>query len=606
MNKETLANIPPRTIRHKTPSVAAMESVERLGLKGLPARLLANRIGENDRSPEALLRAGKSDIDPPFTLPDIERAVTRIVQAISDESVIAIETDHDVDGTTAHAVIYRALTEWFGVDPSRIQSFIGLRLQEGYGISDSLADRILAAHPRADLIITADNGSSDEPRLRRLADAGVDVVVTDHHLLPEEGVPQSAYACVSPARADSQYPDPSIAGVMVAWLVMCAVRVELIQSGLIAKTTPNMASLLDYVAVGTVADCVSLGDSVNNRAVVNAGLALINRSPRPCWPAIRVDIDKNEKPMTAQGLGFGIGPRVNAQGRLDDALIAVDFFLADDYEKARQGAETLQRANEQRQQIEKRLRDEALMIADLQAGNGRQSIVIAHTEGHPGVHGIVASRVVEAFARPTVCFSEKVNDASLLTGSCRGVAGVHIRDALQYFADQHPEYIVGFGGHEGAGGVTIHRDGLMAFEAAFEQAIADQLGTQEPTRELVVDCEADRPEWLSLEVVDAISELEPFGRGFEAPLLAGTFIIQQAKRLGKIEKTNHWKLTLMCGDRIVSGVWFNVGAEIPVRVGSAGYFVFELQANHWNGQRELQMLIRHAQPATMEEAISNG
>lgn len=599
MNANNEPKTCPTVVRKRTAGEATLDAAFGLGFEPLTATVLANRAEQSGTSPAWLVEKRLADLDSPTSLPDIERASERIARAVRDGEVIAIETDHDVDGTTAHAVIYRSLVEYFNHPPERIRQFIGLRLQEGYGISDSLCDRMLEDTPRAALVITADNGSSDGPRLERLAAAGIDVVVSDHHLMPGDGVPAGAYACVSPARDDSAYPDNGIAGVMVAWLLMCAVRRVLVEAGYLDQAkTPPFTALLDYVALGTVADCVSLGASRNNRIVVERGLQLINEAKRPCWRAIREYLGDPKKLLSAEDLAFGLAPRVNAQGRLDDAMVAVDFFLARDEKTAKAGAEALDQANQERRGIEKTLRDQAMFVAEVQAELGRKALVIALADGHPGVHGIVASRVVEAYARPVVCFSDKRGAPGLLTGSCRGVEGVHIRDALAVVAEVHPEVMHAFGGHEGAGGVTIDADGLEAFERVFTQAIEAQLGDQAIERVIEVDAEIITPELFDLATIDYLSALEPFGRGFERPRFIATLRLAKAKEIG--QDGGHWKLLLRAGDRTVEAIWFGIGPEMPIDVGSDARFVFELQANHWQGRRRLQLGIKHA------EEISNG
>mgnify|MGYP001029521615 FL=1 len=584
----------PTVIRHKEPGDITREAALELGLDPITAKVLANRAEHSGVEPEWLMEKSIGELDPPFDLPDIKRASERIASAIIDGEVIAIETDHDVDGTTAHAVIYRALTEYFNHPDERIRQFIGLRLQEGYGISDSLCDRMLNDNPRASLVITADNGSSDAPRLERLAAAGIDVVVSDHHLMPADGVPAAAYACVSPAREDSAYPDGGIAGVMVAWLMMCAVRRALEAAGYLKRdNTLRFAALLDYVALGTVADCVSLGQSRNNRIVVERGLKLINAAKRPCWRAIREYLGDPSKALSAEDLAFGLAPRVNAQGRLDDAMTAVDFFLAENESAAQSGAKALDQANQQRREIERTLRDQALFVAEAQVEIGRKALVIPLADGHPGVHGIVASRVVEAYARPVVCFSEKRGTSGVLTGSCRGIEGAHIRDALAVVAEIHPEIMHAFGGHEGAGGVTIEADGLQAFDRVFQQAIEAQLGSTPLQRIIEVDAEISAPELFDLATIDDLSALEPFGRGFERPRFIATLRVVNAKEIG--QEGGHWKITLRAENRTLEGIWFGVGSSLPIEIGGDARFVFDLQANHWQGKRRLQLGIKHAE-----------
>ncbi|NCX93801.1 MAG: single-stranded-DNA-specific exonuclease RecJ, partial [Gammaproteobacteria bacterium] len=308
----------PKMIRRK-PHLEVLEALTAAGFNPFLARIVAGRIKPGQTFDGVNFLGPKLQVlDHPRSIKDIDKAVSRLVAAIANQEIIAIETDHDCDGQTAHAVMHTALIEIFGVPASKVQSFIGHRMKEGYGLSDAVATRILNAIPRPNVVITADNGSSDEPRIARLKEAGIDVIVTDHHHLPEEGPPKSAYACLNPTREDCDFPDDSIAGCMVAWLLMSALRQALIEAGLLSEKAPSLKGLLDYVAVGTVADCVSLSRSLNNRAVIRAGLQLISQMQRPCWQAI---LPLLKRPfLRAEDLGFTIGPMLNSDGRLSDAF----------------------------------------------------------------------------------------------------------------------------------------------------------------------------------------------------------------------------------------------------------------------------------------------
>src|SRR5699024_1800444 len=303
----------------------------------------------------------------------------RIARAVMAGETIALVTDHDVDGVTSHAVLIETLTRWFGVPPERVASFIGHRLKEGYGLSDPVAERIVSTRPRPSVVITADCGSSDEDRIARLAGAGMDVIVTDHHEMMrvrdeqgqlQEVPPPSALAVVNPARADSQYGDRQICGVMVTWLTLCAARTCLIEARHLHEDTPSLGALLDYVALGTVADCVSLAQSSNNRAVVRRGLDLMNgralpdNRKRACWRAAdHCFNDPNQ--VSAQDLAFGLGPRINACGRLSDAFAGLRFLLAKTQPEAVKALGELEALNDERKAIGKDLAEVAMLDADI-------------------------------------------------------------------------------------------------------------------------------------------------------------------------------------------------------------------------------------------------
>ena len=548
------------------------------------ARVLAGRPITKDRSVLSAVHPRLSHLDSYQGLPDIDKAAQRVAQAVLTDEIIALETDHDVDGVTSHAVLWRALTEYFGVPAERVQSFIGHRLKDGYGLSDPVADRILEAAPS--LVITADNGSSDEPRIKRLAEAGIDIVVTDHHEIPEEGAPPSAYACVSPLRPESAYPDTRIAGCMVAWLLACAVRQKLIDAGRLPGNAPSLAGLLDYVAVGTVADCVSLAQSTNNRAVVLAGLPRINAGARPCWKAIRAHL-WGEGPLTATDLAFGIGPRINARGRLDEAMAGVRFLLTESDAEAADLAALLEQENVTRKAIEKEMKTSAMAQAAEQVARGASAITVWLPDGHSGVHGIVASRVVETFGRPTVCISPKTGREDVVTGSARCVDGFHVRDALQSCAEAIPDVFLAFGGHAGAGGLTIRKDGIAAFAEAFAAAAARQLEGRELGPAIWTDG-ALPPEHMTLATVDALAGLEPYGREFELPVFEGEFDVEEVKIIGN---GTHLRLRLRSGDQVLAAIWFSAIAEggaPPVTPGQRARLVYSLQANEYRGERTVQ------------------
>lgn len=561
------------------------------GLHPIAARVVAGRPIQGENIMEAIA-PGLGQLDHYRGLADIEKAAKRLAQAILGGEVIGIETDHDVDGVTSHAIIKSALLYHFGVPGDRIQGYIGHRLRDGYGLSEAVADRMLATAPRPAVVITADNGSSDEPRIARLAAAGIDVIVTDHHEVPESGVPASAFACITPHHPDNQYPDTSIAGCMVAWLTMCAVRNELLAGGGWQGEIPPLGSLLDFVAVGTVADCVSLARSRNNRAVVAAGLQRINQMNRPCWRAIKVSMRRTGE-LTAQDLAFGIGPRINARGRLDEAMAGVDFLMAEVDEVAEVFADLLEGENEERKKVERRLKEDAMHLALEQVSAGASAIVVWLPEGHAGVHGIVASRLVEAFGRPAVCISPKYGSDTIVTGSARGIPGFHVQQALQECADQLPAIFRAFGGHVGAGGLTIEKAGIDTFREAFNQVAMSQMPGADLGPVVWTDGEVD-VDFIGLDAINALAALDPYGREFEAPIFEGCFVAEGVQSVGD---GTHLKLWLSSQGKRVEAIWFRARATadepLPVTEGQSIRAVYTISANEFRGNRRAQLVIEH-------------
>lgn len=581
-----MTTIEARIVRRQAPAALYREA-EGLGLHPVAAQVLAQRAAEAGVTPAMLLGEGLSALDHPAGLPQVDRAAARILRALRDGEVIGLATDHDVDGVTAHALLYRALVDCFGHPPARVQHYIGLRLMEGYGLSDSLCDRILAAAPRPTLIITADMGSSDGPRIARLAAVGIDVIVTDHHGLPGEGAPAEAHACVTPLAANSAYPDACIAGVMVAWLLMCHTRRALLDAGLRSADAAGLTALLDYVALGTVADCVSLARSVNNRRVLKEGLKRIAAGTRPCWQAFAATRREAAAPWTAADLAYGLAPRINATGRLDDAMTAVRFLLADEPREAMALAAELERMNQARKGIEGELQRSAMQQARRRLQEGGSGLALYFPDGHAGVHGIVASRLVEAFGRPTVCCSPVRDQPGLITGSCRSLDGFDIGAALREIDARSPGLMHRFGGHAGAAGLTLAEADFERFAAAFDAVVDAQLGSAALGPKWVIDGELD-PAAVDLSLVDGLASLEPFGREFEAPTFMASFVVSDAIAMG--QDGSHWRLQLQPG---LEGVWFNAGRECPVELDRPVTLLFRPEANWWQGRRRLQLVVVH-------------
>ena len=553
------------------------------GYTPLQADLIARRLTARDVGADDSLRdhvsPGLQHLDRPDGLPDLARAATRIADAIERGETIAVVSDHDVDGVSAHGLVLAAMADHFGCPPSQTQSWVSHRLTEGYGVSDGLTDRILAAPVRPALVITVDQGSSDEPRIARLRAAGIETCVTDHHLMPEGGVP-SAVACVNPVRSDSRYPDRSIAGAYVAFLVMTAVRSELIARGRRISERP-FAELLDYAALATIADAVSLARSRNNRAVVLAGLRRMNAGSRPCWEALARVSRCTE--LRSTDLGFGLGPRCNAGGRVDDAMPGVHLLRTRDIDEAHRLALVLDRANEERKSIERRLLESSFDAAAQAVAVGRAGLVLNLADGHAGVHGIVSSRVVDAFGRPTVCLSPYASDPALLTGSVRTVSGFHVRDALARIATRQPGLLVSFGGHAGAGGLKIARDRVDELADAFDREAKAALRDNDLGP--CVRHDGPGPARLDEQLLDEIDALEPFGREWERPTFVDPFTVVDARCVGD---GTHLKLSLERRGALYPAIWFGANRAPPPRRTQL-VLAYGLLRNARSGRLELQV-----------------
>ncbi len=564
------------------------------GLTELQARVLAGRLAGYEGELAPLTQPSLRYLEHPERLADGRRAAERIATAVAEGEHIGILTDYDVDGITSHVVIRRTLVELFGVPESRLHSLIGHRIHDGYGISLPLVERTLGLSPRPSLVITADCGSSDEPRIARLKAAGIDVVVSDHHALPLEGPPPSAHAVVNPTRDDCQYPDRTIAGCMVAWLVMSPTRSVLVEWGVIPAATPKLSAWLSYVALGTVADCVSLGASPANRAVVSHGLALINRMEAACWRAMATRLGEDSVPFSAETLAFQMGPRINARSRLDDPYAALHFMLAGDDATAVRHLQTLDEDNQSRKAIESDMVEEARALALPQFEAELPALVVYLENGHPGVQGIVASRLVQAFGRPALVLTPAVAPG-MLTGSGRSIEALHLRDALQRVHELAPAALPRFGGHRGAAGVGVPLGQLEAFRAAFLQAVGEQLGGIALFPHLFTDG-ALLPDQLQLPTLQELEALGPYGREFDAPLFEGEFLIESLRPVGA--DGTHLSMTLSAGVASLKAIWFRALAagELPAfGVGDRLRCAYRLSRNRWRGRESLQLMLEHGE-----------
>lgn len=591
---DTIVEIPTPKIKARAYNSEVEAEALALGLNPVIARIIAGRPISTDFPLSQSLSPRLSQLSNPFSLYDMEKASERVATAIVKGETIGLETDHDCDGQTSHAVLYYNLVERFHLPKEKIRSYIGHRLTEGYGLSESVANRILSDDPKVTLLITADNGSTDEPRIARLKDSGIDVIVTDHHQIPTEGCPKSAYACLNPARSECQYGDPYIAGCMVAWLLMAAVRKKLMDWNYLPKTEASLTDSLDFVAVGTVADCVSIARSANNRAVVSYGLKLINAGSKPCWRALKTILKGS---CRSEDLGFKIGPLLNSDGRLATAFGSVSFLLAETDKEAGEWLKALETQNQQRKVIQKTLVEDAITMAKQQMQKHQCVLSLYLKDGHSGVQGIAASRIKDLFGRPTVIFAKKPGAPEIITGSMRGIENFHVREALQYVADQDPNLLVAFGGHKGAAGLTIAVQHFERFTQLLEEACSKQLQTHLPLYPTIWTDGVLTVNELHLDFLKELEYLEPFGREFEPPIFELTGILRDLRAVGD---GSHIRVNLEAEGRYYNGIWFSAkGSQeetLPVVVGEKVRLAFSLRENNYLGNRSLDIQIVSMRP----------
>lgn len=569
------------------------EIVALLILGGLPdwlAKILSSRL-DKPIAVDSLYSNELNDVEDPSAIPDMDIAVSRIVRAINDEEKITLVCDHDMDGTGSAAVLWSALIDFFKVKDTLVNVVTSHRLTEGYGITEPVAQRIIDLKPG--LVISADKGSSDEPRIKKIAEAGIDVIVTDHHEIGANGPPKSAIAVVNPIRVDSSY-DKHVCGAGVAFLTMAKVRTALIQAG-VRNNIPSIAPLLDYVAVATIADCVSMKPSKasTNRTFVKRGLQLINSKSRPCWEVFCSDL---QGPVDAETIGFRLAPAVAAAGRLDWAEIGFKFLISKTTQDAQKYWLELQNENTLRKDIEKKLREKAIPEACKKKG---QSIVLFFEDGHSGVHGITASRLVEAFGKPAAIFSPKGagvknstsnDEVKLASGSFRGISGFNVKEALSYVGDKYPDLLLSHGGHVGAGGGSILITSFNEFVNAYEEAVQAQIGDKELKPTIWVD--GDLPIGVNdFDVLNELDKLEPWGRDFPYPIFKGKFEVRSIKKLGD---GSHLKLSLYDGLNSKDAIWFNAlqsGDDVMFTVGNNLSFVYSLKSSWYRNNRKIQLQI---------------
>lgn len=583
----------PCEMRARQTDKSVQTEAEAVGLPAPIAQILANRIAD-PKQIELVVNPRLKNLDDPSTLPDVDRAAERIIQAICSGETAGIISDHDVDGVMSAGVLWSTLIA-LGHPPERIQFYISRRLTEGYGLNDHLADRILSDRTIPTLCITADCGTGDESRIARLKKAGCETIVTDHHTMPVEGYPKSAYACVSPIRDDSQYRDRTICGAMTVWLLMAQVRRIAIEVGYLPEKFPSFATLLPMVAMATVADCVSLA-SVNNRAVISAGLRMLNESERPYALAMREALCGDGQAIDEEMVGFQIGPRIAAVGRLDEAMPSVMYIKSESIDEARSLLLALTEANEERKAIQREMTSVALDIAREQVAGGRIGLAVHMTDGMAGVHGITASRITECFGLPSVMLSPVVDRRDLTAGSGRSIESVDIKKALLYVNERAPGLLKSFGGHPAACGMRVETKDVPIFQTLFDEAIRAFHPSLRAKRVLQTDGVL-RASFVSTGFFDQVRRLAPFGRGFEAPSWSLQFSPSACRLVGK--DPVHLQFRIEVEGCEFKAIWFHAiqaaGMPPPFNDGDLCDGVFALSESFWKGARRIDLQCRYAQ-----------
>jgi len=534
------------------------------------------------------LDKGLARLIPYQQLKGVEAAVELLVDALEQGQRILYVGDFDADGATASSVGVLALRM---LGAAWVDYLVPNRFEYGYGLTPEIV--AVALEKRPDLLVTVDNGISSIDGVAAAKAAGLRVLVTDHHL-PGQELP-AADAIVNPNQPGCDFPSKAMAGVGVIFYVMLALRARLRECGWFAArgiAEPNLAELLDLVSLGSVADVVPL--DANNRILVHQGLARIRAGrARPGLRALLEVAGRDCRRITSTDLGFILGPRLNAAGRLDDMSLGIELLLCEDESIARDMAVQLDQLNQDRKAIEQGMQREALaQLKELPVEEMPFGLCLFDPEWHQGVIGILASRLKERYHRPTIAFAD-AGDGTL-KGSARSVPGFHIRDALDAVAARHTGLISKFGGHAMAAGLSLPQENFGAFAAAFDAEVRRQLDEQDLTGRLLSDGQLGAEEF-HLELARALRQAGPWGQHFPEPLFHGIFQIVQQRVVGE----RHLKLVLKteCGSLQLDAIAFNIDRDIwpnpTVRWAEVAY---KLDVNEFRGNESVQLMVAHIAP----------
>ena len=519
-------------------------------------------------------------------LKGIDAAVDLLVLALEQRQRILIVGDFDADGATASTVGMLGLRL---LGAAHVDYLVPNRFEYGYGLTPEIVQVALTRQPQ--LLITVDNGISSVEGVAAAKAAGLSVLVTDHHL-PGNELP-AADAIVNPNQPGCEFPSKALAGVGVIFYVLIALRARLNSLGWYQNSkAPNIAELLDLVALGSVADVVPL--DANNRILVHQGLERIRAGrARPGLKAILEVAKRDHSRITSTDLGFILGPRLNAAGRLDDMSLGIECLLTDDANAAREMAAQLDEMNQDRKSIEQGMQREALaQLKELPVESMPFGLCLFDPEWHQGVIGILASRLKERYFRPTFAFADAGD--GMLKGSGRSVAGFHIRDALSVVAAQHPDLISKYGGHAMAAGLTLPEANFAVFSRAFDAEVRRQLREEDLTGRLMSDGSLAVEEF-HLELARALRNAGPWGQHFPEPLFHGVFQLVEQRIVGE----RHLKVVLKteCGSVKLDGIAFGVDREVwPNPTIRWVELAYKLDLNEFRGNETVQLMIAHIEP----------
>ena len=545
-----------------------------LGIGEITAGILCRRGIVEEQAGREYAECLLASLPDPFLLPDMDKGVERLARALEQEEAIAIHGDYDVDGITGTALLVQGLRDLGG----QVDYHIPLRLKDGYGLSGQALTA--ASQKGAALVVSVDCGVSAVSEASLALDLGLDLIITDHHQPPE--ILPTACALINPQLPHSHFPFKALAGVGVAFFLLVALRKHLREIGFFSRRQePDLRLLLDLVALGTIADIVPLQGV--NRTLTKVGLGLLNSSPRPGISCLQKVTGTRE--ISSGTVGFQLAPRLNAAGRLEDAALGVDLLLMDDGEGAMELAELLDSFNKERQKIEKETFEQAVQQLEQPGGTSlSHAIVLADERWHPGVIGIVASRLVERYHRPSVLVAL---DGEQGKGSARSIPGFHLYRALQTCG----HVLAGYGGHEFAAGLSIALADFPEFVQAFD-AHAQNVLNEDDLKPLVYFDEEVCLEEISLDLVKELEMMQPFGAGNPEPV----FVARKVRALGvETLKEQHlrWKA---CQNGVVHPcIAFGLAARSD-ELRDEFDMLFTPSLNEWRGRVSLQLRIKDIRP----------
>lgn len=563
-------DVPPRTAF----------ALEQAGVHPLLARLFAARgVSSADELSDAL-----DQLLAPATLKGSAAAAVLLADAIAAQERICVVADYDCDGATACALALRGLA-LLGAAPATLHYVVPDRTVHGYGLTPAIVELALVKQPR--LLVTVDNGIASFEGVAHARAQGLNVLVTDHHLpaLVDGAVAlPAANVIVNPNQAGCEFASKALAGVGVMFYVLLALRAELRARGAFAPgAQPKLDSLLDLVALGTVADVVRL--DANNRRLVAQGLKRIRAGRlQPGIAALFAAAGREPARAASFDFGFALGPRINAAGRLADMTLGIECLLTDDAGRAAALAQQLDSINRERREVEAGMREQAEAALEhlMPEGEPPAALALFDPEFHEGVVGIVAGRLKDRLHRPTFVFA--LSAEGLLKGSGRSIPGFHLRDALDLVAKRHPGVLLRFGGHAMAAGCTLEEEHFDTFDQALQRVASEWLDAATLTRRLRTDG-ALALEYFNLDTVSTL-QAQVWGQAFEAPLFCDEVDVLAQRLVGE----RHLKLRVRHLGQPRDAIWFGHAEPLPERV----RLVYRLACDEYNGQQRLQMVVEAA------------